>query len=337
METTWPDGPFLRTDLAKLGVPDAALRRALRCGEVRPVVRTVFAAAHLPDTIELRARAVARAVRPHHVVTDRTAAWLHGVDAHVYAEHDGVPDIETCALRGHEPTTLAGIDARTRDLQPHDVMRLYGVPVTTPLRTALDLGCCLRRREAFAAMNALARMHDFTATDVVRQLGRYRRRRGVVQLRGLAGLVDPRIESHRESWVLLAIADAGVPLPEPQVWVEVDCVPTYRLDFAYRRARVCVEYDGVDAHDKSPEQRVRDERRRDWLRDQGWTVIVVRSGDFSDDALDRWLGELRAALVPAYSNRRWVTRTPDSGGRKSGLDRQESRLNGRGGRAAPRP
>jgi uncharacterized protein DUF559 len=297
MDTTWPDGPFTRDD-----VPSSTIRGGRRRGEVRPVLRGVFVASHLPDTIELRAHAAARVVRPHHVATDRTAAWLHGVDAHVYAEHDAVPRIETCALRGRTPTALQGVDGRTRDLAPQDIMRLHGVSVTTPLRTALDLGCCLRRREAFAAMNALARLHGFTAHDLVRELGRYRRRRGVVQLRGLAGLVDPRIESQRESWVLLAIADAGLPLPEPQVWIEIDGVPIYRLDFAYRRGKVAVEYDGWEAHDGRADE---DEDRRRWLRANGWIVIVVRNGDFTDDALDNWLRELRAALVPTYSNRRW--------------------------------
>jgi Protein of unknown function (DUF559) len=305
MESIWPGTPFTHADLRTWGLPLSALRRGQRRGEVRTLVRGVFVASHVPDTIELRARAVAKAVRSHHVVTDRTAAWLHGVDTHVYAEHDTVPPIETCALRWHEPTTVSGVDGRTRDLHSRDVMVLYGVPVTTPLRTALDLGCCLRRREAFAAMVALARLHGLTATDLERELGRYRRRRGVVQLRGLVGLVDPRPESQREAWVLLEIADAGLPLPEPQFWVDVIGVPTYRLDFAYRRARVCIEYDGVDAHEKSDEQREHDRRRRKWLRDHGWIVIVVRKGDFTAGALDRWLRELREALRPSYSNRRW--------------------------------
>ncbi|WP_395656627.1 DUF559 domain-containing protein [Nocardioides sp.] len=244
-------------------------------------------------------------VRPDQVVIDRTAAWLHGVDVHLYAEHDGVPSVETCALRWRPRTTRAGVDGRSRDLQPTDVTVLGGVRVTTALRTALDLGCCLRRREGFAAMTALARLDGFTQQDVVRQLGRYRRRRGVIQLRELAGLLDPRVESQREAWVLLAIADAGLPLPEPQFWIVIDGVPTYRLDFAYPRLRVCVEYDGVEAHEKTAEQRDRDRVRRRWLRDHGWSVIVVRNGDFSDDRLSCWLARVRAALVPAYSNRRW--------------------------------
>jgi hypothetical protein len=296
----WPDEPFIRADLHALGASPADLRRAQREGEVRRIVRGVFVRADVPDGITLRTHAVAKVVRPHHVVTDRTAAWLHGIDVHAYAEHEGAPPVETCALRGREPTGRAGVDGRTRDLRPEDVMVLDGLRVTTPLRTALDLGCCLRRREAYAALCAFARLPGSTAPDLTRSLGRYRRRRGVVQLRSIVGLVDPRFESPREAWTFLAIADAGIPLPEPQVWIEVDGVPTYRLDLAYRRRRVCVEYDGEDAH---AGQESYDADRRRWLREHDWTVIVLRNGDFSGDRLDRWLGELRDALQ-TYSTRR---------------------------------
>jgi hypothetical protein len=301
----WPEGPFTRADLTAIDNPDAALKRGLRGGAIRPVLRGVFVRTEVVDTTEMRAKAVAKVVRPHHVVTDRTAAWLHRIDVYVNAERDGVPPVETCALRGLEPTTITGIDARTRDLSPEDVMDLHGVRVTTPLRTALDLGCCLRRREAYAALNVFAVRFGISAADYERAAVRYRRRRGVVQLRELVSLVEPRLESERESWVLLAIHDAGLPLPEPQHWIDIDSVPTYRLDFAYPRLRVCVEYDGADFHERNAEQMEADRRRRVWLRDNGWTVIVVRRGDFKPTALERWLGELRWALVPSYSNRRW--------------------------------
>ncbi|MEP9365257.1 DUF559 domain-containing protein [Nocardioides sp. CN2-186] len=300
----WPDDPFTRADLRALDLTESDLRRAHRSGVIRSVLRGVFVVSTRSDGIELRAAALARAVGPHQVVTDRTAAWLHGVDAHVYGELDGEPVVEACALRWNAPTMIGGVDGRTRDLTARDTMLLHGVRVTTPLRTALDLGCCLRRREAYAAMCALARGHDFTRVDLVRELSRYRRRRGVIQLRSLAGLVDPRFESQREAWCFLAIADAELPLPEPQLWIEIDGVPTYRLDLAYRRRKVCVEYDGGEHH-STPEQRAHDERRRGWLRDHGWTVIVVEHGDFTADALDRWLRTLRAALEPTYANRRW--------------------------------
>ncbi|KQW53066.1 hypothetical protein ASC77_01840 [Nocardioides sp. Root1257] len=302
--THWPDVPFTRAELAGLGLAATDLRRGQRDGDVRRILRGVFVAARLDDTLELRAVAAAKATPEGHVIVDRTAAWLHGVDMHAYGELDGIPPVETCALRWSAPTTLGGIAGRTRDLRPEDQMRIGGVCVTTPLRTALDLGCCLRRREAFAALCMIARAHHHTRHDYVRALSRYRRRRGVVQLRELVALVDTRFESQREAWCFLAIADAELPHPEPQVWIEVDGAPTYRLDLAYRRLRVCVEYDGHDAH-SSEQQREHDRKRRQWLTDHGWTVVVVREGDFTGEGLERWLRELRAALTPAYTSRRW--------------------------------
>src|SRR5688572_3895786 len=101
--TTWPSFPFTLGDLAAVGIPAGRLRRALKDGEVRVVVRGVYVLAAASDSVELRCQAVARVVKPHHVVTDRTAAWIHGVDVFVWAEHDVLPDVEMCALRGHEP------------------------------------------------------------------------------------------------------------------------------------------------------------------------------------------------------------------------------------------
>lgn len=304
-DNPWPCVPFTRVHLDSLGVTEPDLRRALRHGAVRTLLRGVFVAGQVPDSLEMRAQAVAAVVTPHHVVTDRTAAWLHGIDVHVYAEHDLVPPIEVCARRGHEPTTRAGTSARTRDLHDDDVMVLRGVLVTTPLRTALDLGCCLRRREAFAVLVEFARLHGLSTEDYLVALRRFRGRRGVVQLRGLIPLVDPRLESQRESWVFLAIHDRDLPLPQPQHWIHIDGLPTYRLDFAYVRLRVCVEYDGYAAHEQTPEQLEHDRARRKWLRDHGWKVVVVRRGDFTGNALERWLVELADFLQPGYANRRW--------------------------------
>lgn len=302
---TLPDRPFTTAEIAGLGLTRPLLRQQITLGAVRSPYVGVYIPARLPDSTELRIQAVALVTNAHHVICDRSAAWVHGVDSYALAETQEIPEVETCALRGHRSTRLRGALGRTRDLSADDIMTIAGVRVTTPLRTALDLGCNLRRREAMAVLNDFARLHGITAHAIGKELPRFRRRRGVVQLRRLVPLIDARIESQRESWVWLELSDHGLPMPEPQHWIEVDGIATYRLDFAWVAARVCVEYDGVDFHDKTEEQRRADAERRQWLRDHGWTVIVVHLGDFTGDALDRWIREVREALRPPYSTLRF--------------------------------
>ncbi|MFT4081804.1 MAG: DUF559 domain-containing protein [Nocardioides sp.] len=300
-----PREPFRAADLAALELTKQELRQLSIDGLVRRVTRGVYVDAATEDSLGLRLAAVRLAVTEAHVVVDRTAAWIHGVDTWTFEERDTLPPIEVCALRGKAPTRRGEFDGRTRDLGDMDIIELEGVRVTTPLRTALDLGCVLRRREAFAAMCLLAQHHDFDSRDLVTGVRRFRGRRGVIQARGLAPLVEPRVESPREAWTLLEILDAGLPPPVPQYWIEIDGVPTYRLDFAYPNRRICVEYDGFDHHLRTPEQREHDRRRRAWLADHGWTVIVVRSGDFTAGIRHRWLQDLETALAQQYHNRRW--------------------------------
>ncbi len=182
-----------------------------------------------------------------------------------------------------------------RDLSASDVTSIGGLTLTVPVRTSLDLACHRRRYDALAAMDALARAQGVGAQELLRELPRFRRRRGVVQARKLVPLVDGRAESQGESFVRLAILDVGLPAPVPQFHVVVDGVMRYRLDLAYPHMKICVEYDGEEFH-SSQQQREADERRRNRLRDQGWLVIVVRKDGFKGPALDEWLHRLRDAI-----------------------------------------
>jgi very-short-patch-repair endonuclease len=57
-----------------------------------------------------------------------------------------------------------------------------------------------------------------------------------------------------------------------------------------------VEYDGQEFHNKRKKQRDRDRKRRKWLRDHGWTVIVLTKDSFTAEAIGAWMDELRVAL-----------------------------------------
>ncbi|HJQ06325.1 MAG TPA: DUF559 domain-containing protein, partial [Nocardioides sp.] len=302
--------PFSHRDLGDLGLTPRRLRTMVADGEVRRVLRGVYAPTLLGDGLDVRARAAALVVPDGQVACDRTAAWLHGIDLYTYAEHDIGMVVETCVDPRREPSHCSGIDCHSRGLLPGEVVAVGGVSATSPLRTALDLACILERRDAMAALDAFCRLHALAPGLLADGLKRrFRGRRGVIQARSLVPLADPRAESVRESWVRIAMIDAGLPMPEPQVWVDRDGMPTYRLDLAYRRHRVAVEYDGEEH--ESPEQASADEERRAWLSANGWTVIVVRNGDFTGARLDRWILEVRRALRPTYTNRRRLERQPN--------------------------
>jgi very-short-patch-repair endonuclease len=291
----WPYPPFTVAEARESGISRQRLRRLLAQRQVRKVLRGVYQSVEALDTIASRAEAAALVMPPFAIVCDRTAAWIHGVDVVRYRELDVPPPLDVVVLRYARRQNRSEWRNGERDLASRDVMRVNGLRVTTPLRTALDLACKLPRRDALAAVDQFMRVHELTRDDLRRELPRYFRRRGVVQLRAIVAAADPRAESPAESWVRMAIMDAGLPAPEVQYSVIVDGAERYRLDLAYPRHRICIEYDGVEFH-TAPADRRADADRRDWLRQRGWTVIVLTRDDLRADAAGDWLDALRAQL-----------------------------------------
>lgn len=300
----WPDHPFVADRDGACGRSRADLRRAVSCGEVRRLVRGVYVAARVEDSQGLRAQAAALVVPAHAVVSDRSAAWLHGVDAFDPAALDVPPALEMVLVGPTCGSRRAGVVGGVRDLAPEDVTCVDGVRVTTAVRTAADLGCLRGRSSAYAAMCGLARAGGFGSAELAALLPRFAGRRGVIQLRGLVPLVEPRCESPGECWTLLMILDSGLARPKPQHEFWLEGWGLVRLDFAYPHLKICVEYDGEEFHDD--ESRAHDKARRWHLRQQGWVVIVVRKEDLKGAALDAWLGELRRELERAGNRRRYA-------------------------------
>jgi len=305
-----PDRPFLYSEAAGLGLSRRRLRTALGSGELRQVLRGVYCAARLPDSVELRAVAACLVIPEQAVVSDHAAAWLHGIDSYDAFALEVPPAIEVVSLAEHDRSRRAGLLGGKRELTPDEVMVVNGVRVTTPVRTAADLACRRGRFAAMAVLDAFMRSHGVTIEDYQRMVRRFAGRRGVTQLRELVVYADPDCESHGESWTKLAIIDAGLPVPTPQQWVVLPGFGRVRLDFAYRWLKIAVEYDGEEHH-SSDEDREADQQRRQALRDAGWIVIVVRKDGFTGPTLDAWLTELREALAERTpSQRRTYARAP---------------------------
>ncbi len=268
--------PFTTQQALLAGVTRNVLTRFVRQGLLRRVVKGVYVDATVADTLRLRAQALAMVVPETAVVTDRTAAWLHGVDILAPGDHLALPPISIFQPAGKTRVRTAVSLGGERGLSADDVTCVHGIPVTTPLRTALDLGRLTPRDHAIGALDGLLRQGTFTKDDLVAEVERFKGFRGVVQLRLLAPVADGRAESPAESVLRLRWLDAGLPCPDLQIVIlDEHGHEKYRLDLGLEEIRYAAEYDGRDFH-SSTAQQGRDRLRRQWLRDRrGWTVDVL--------------------------------------------------------------
>src|SRR4051794_10530626 len=75
-----PNEPFTTAMARDVGLTFHALGQLVGDGHLRRPVESVYVAAHVPDSIELRCRMLRLVVPQDCFVCDRTAAWLHAGD-----------------------------------------------------------------------------------------------------------------------------------------------------------------------------------------------------------------------------------------------------------------
>lgn len=267
-----------------------------RSGHLRRLCRGVYVGSQTPDTLALRARALAVVLPAGAVVTDETAAWLHGIDLLPANALDAVPDVQVFHRDRGGRIMRDGVISGQRAMPRSDITQIAGVPVTTLLRTGCDLGRLQWRDRAFAGLDAILRA-GVDPDSLVEEVGRFRGFRGVRQLRALAPLADPRAGSVAESMLRLRWLDAG--LPPPQLQIPVDGPgTTYFLDLGLEEVHYAVEYDGVAFH-TAPEDVEHDRLRRDWIRTHTpWIVEVVTRDDLFEHP-ERFEARLRRGVAAA--------------------------------------
>ena len=193
------DRPFARGAALAAGLDRRSLERALEQGLVRRLLRGVYVVATVPDDRGLRARALALVQGPGSVAVGRTAAWVHGVEV---GDFDAAGRVPLEVVPGHRVPAA-------------DRLELEGARVTTPLRTALDLGRRAPAPLALAAMDRMLRTGDLGHVALLAGLAGAGSTPGVVQLRRLAVQVDDRAASAAESVLRLGWHEARLPTAVP--------------------------------------------------------------------------------------------------------------------------
>ena len=270
------------------------LYAAFRENVVRRLFRGVYVDAAVPDSREVRIRAIKLVSPPHAVVCDSSAAWLYGVDT--FRPSDRFLMIPSLVVP-HGATRVTRPDATCREayIDPSDILEVDSLLVTTPLRTTVDLMRKLWRPYALAAADGMVRSELVEIGQICEYVRPLRKLPGIVQAKQLMQFVDPGAESPGESWTRLRLLDAGFPRPETQISItDKDGREIARLDMGYADRLIAVEYDGREFH-TADDDRLHDEERRSYLGNAlGWRFepadVASVLGD--DPALERRVGKL---------------------------------------------
>lgn len=254
----------------------------------RPIFRDVYISKSLCRALEVMTIGAWLWSGRRAVITGRAAAALHGaqwVDEHA--------PIELLWRNNHYPP---GTIVRDERFLPDEVASIRGVTVATPARTGFDLARHLPKTTAVSHLDALARAADITQEDLMYLVNRYPGARGNKWARTVIDLMDAGAESPRESWLRLALINAGLPRPTTQVRVTDGHLVAY-LDMGWEEPKVALEYDG-DHHRADRRQYVKDIRRAELADRLGWHVIKVIKEDRLNGVIQRaWNALVRRGYV----------------------------------------
>ena len=266
-------------------VPRRVLGELVAAGLLRRPVRGVYVATELGDSLALRVACLKLVAPPDCVVVDRHAGWLLGAQMVLApGEHLALRPLSLFRPSGSGRLRNGIARSGERWLRDTDVMEVDGVRVTTPLRTAWDLGRVRWPDEAISGLDAMHRRGAYDQREFLAGIEQFRGQRWVRTLRTVGPLADGRSESPGESVLRLRCLENHFDV-RPQVIVTRGTDFIARLDLANEALLSGVEYDGAEWH-STPEQREHDRRRRREARDDGWLIeaftkehLFTRTGD----------------------------------------------------------
>jgi hypothetical protein len=196
------------------------------------------------------------------------------------------------------------LTVHTDRLAEGETQLVDGMLVTTPARTAFDIGRRLDVESGVQRIDALMNATDIKTSDVAAIAARHSGVRGLRQLRDTLNLVDGGAESPYESLTRLLLVQAGFPKPQTQIPVLDEYGRLFaRIDMGWAEWLVGVDFEGAH-HWTDPKQRTWDVERYAKLSELGWIDVRPTSGMFHNNPRG-FLDRVGAALISRGCPKTW--------------------------------
>lgn len=287
LPSTLEPSAFRVRDALDVGVDPGRLRR-------RYLYRPVHGVRSAVPTLSLVA-AVALVMRPDQHLSHTTAARLwgaplprdHEATVHVTTSGDG-PLMRRPEVTGHRRRSAALVGTRA------------GLRLSAPAQAWRESGSLLSVAQLVAVGDflvgpaGLCTVDDLAMTIVPGE-------RFVAVARAAVASVRVGAESPMETWLRLAVVEAGFPEPELQVEVVDEGGRLLgRVDLAWPALRIALEYDGE--HHRERDAFEHDQRRDNAMAVHGWLVLHATRADAGRPAV------LFERLRQAFAARRGLLR-----------------------------
>jgi Transcriptional regulator, AbiEi antitoxin/Protein of unknown function (DUF559) len=284
-------GLVTSAQLARAGLTRAAISNRVAAGRLHPLYRGVYGLGHRKLSQEGGWLAAVLASGDGAALSHLSAATLWQISR----VRTAGADVVVPRQRRARP----GIRARwSRHLDPRDVTKRNGIPVTTVARTLVDLTDVLTAEQLANVIHEAAFHKRFNLRAIHAAMARANGRRLNVLRAALKGRAagSAGTKSGLEDRFLALIRRAGLPEPLPNVHVEA-AGSRIEVDAYWPELRLCVEIDGP-GHDRPRTQ------EEDNARDRALKAAGLRILRFTGDDIDHRPTTTTAALDRACTTQR---------------------------------
>jgi very-short-patch-repair endonuclease len=282
-------GVLTRADLLGLGFSRRSIEHRVKSGRLHPIARGVYVVGRRDLTPKGRWMAAVLVCGEGAMLSHRSAAELWGIG------HEEKKRIDLTIRRRRE-IHRPGLKVRMRPKLPEgSVVRRFGIPVTRPVQTLIDLATELKPLQLERAVNE-ADKRDLVDPERLRSaLDGYGGMPGVRTLRTMLDRHTFRLsDSDLEIYFRPLALDAGFPLPLSKQWV-LD----YEVDFLFPDHRLIVETDGLRYH-RTPSQQARMVKRDQDHVAEGFRVIRFTHWQIAYEPIEvtKLLHRVRTRAIP---------------------------------------